>query len=69
MGVGGIFDVLAGDKQRAPEWVQTLNIEWLYRLVREPARLGRQASTLPAFVLRILAARLAASGAREGDAR
>lgn len=39
MGVGGSFDVLAGVLSRAPQIVQRLGLEWLYRLVQEPRRL------------------------------
>ena len=49
IGIGGSFDVLAGNVERAPELWQRLNLEWLYRLVREPSRWRRQLA-LPAFV-------------------
>ena len=41
MGVGGSFDVLSGKKQRAPALFVKTNTEWLYRILREPSRLGR----------------------------
>lgn len=41
MGVGGSFDVLSGCKKRAPEVFIKLNLEWLYRICREPKRLKR----------------------------
>ncbi len=41
VGVGGSFDVLSGSKQRAPELFLKLNLEWLYRITKEPKRLGR----------------------------
>ena len=41
VGVGGSFDVLSGQKQRAPEIFLKLNLEWLYRIAREPRRFGR----------------------------
>lgn len=37
--VGGSFDVLAGQRARAPRWVQNVGLEWLFRLVQEPRRL------------------------------
>jgi N-acetylglucosaminyldiphosphoundecaprenol N-acetyl-beta-D-mannosaminyltransferase len=37
--VGGSFDVLAGERARAPLWVQRCGMEWLFRLVQEPRRL------------------------------
>ncbi|WP_322199917.1 WecB/TagA/CpsF family glycosyltransferase [Acutalibacter intestini] len=41
MGVGGSFDVLSGSKRRAPALFVKTNTEWLYRIAREPSRLGR----------------------------
>ncbi|PXW92024.1 N-acetylglucosaminyldiphosphoundecaprenol N-acetyl-beta-D-mannosaminyltransferase [Streptohalobacillus salinus] len=41
MGVGGSFDVLAGEVNRAPKlWIR-LNLEWLYRIIQDPVRLKR----------------------------
>lgn len=53
IGVGGSFDILAGTVQRAPRWMQELGLEWFYRLVKEPRRLGR-VMALPRFVLAVL---------------
>jgi N-acetylglucosaminyldiphosphoundecaprenol N-acetyl-beta-D-mannosaminyltransferase len=39
MGVGGSFDVLAGYIRRAPRWMQSLGLEWLWRLLMEPRKL------------------------------
>lgn len=41
-GVGALFDFWAGDKPRAPRYVQRLRLEWLYRLCHEPRRLLRR---------------------------
>ncbi len=41
MGVGGSFDVLAGRVQRAPRFMQTHGLEWLWRFGREPRRARR----------------------------
>lgn len=41
VGVGGSFDVLSGSKARAPEFFIKHNIEWLYRIAKEPKRLKR----------------------------
>ena len=49
IGVGGSFDVLAGNIARAPQRWRRFGAEWLYRLVREPRRLRRQLA-LPYFV-------------------
>lgn len=40
VGVGGSFDVLSGSIPRAPLWMQKTNLEWLFRMVQEPKRLG-----------------------------
>jgi N-acetylglucosaminyldiphosphoundecaprenol N-acetyl-beta-D-mannosaminyltransferase len=40
MGVGGSIDVVAGVTRRAPRWMQRAGLEWLYRLLQEPLRLG-----------------------------
>lgn len=47
--VGGSFDVLAGEVNRAPLWMQKASLEWFYRLLQEPARFGRMLS-LPKFI-------------------
>lgn len=41
VGVGGSFDVLSGTKKRAPKIFIKLNLEWLYRIVKEPKRIKR----------------------------
>ena len=41
MGVGGSFDVISGSKKRAPKFFIKYNLEWLYRIVKEPSRLKR----------------------------
>jgi len=42
IGVGGSFDVLAGFIRRAPRWVQTAGLEWLWRLMMEPRKLWKR---------------------------
>lgn len=42
IGVGGSFDVLAGLRARAPKWVQTIGMEWFFRMVQEPRRLFKR---------------------------
>jgi N-acetylglucosaminyldiphosphoundecaprenol N-acetyl-beta-D-mannosaminyltransferase len=42
IGVGGSFDVVAGLRTRAPEIVQRLGLEWLFRLAQEPTRLAKR---------------------------
>lgn len=41
MGIGGTFDFIAGRIQRAPAVLQTLGLEWLWRLIQEPSRFPR----------------------------
>ncbi|MBR1662537.1 MAG: WecB/TagA/CpsF family glycosyltransferase [Acidaminococcaceae bacterium] len=52
MGIGGSFDVLAGKMQRAPKWMQDAKLEWLFRLMKQPSRIGRMMA-LPKFVLEV----------------
>ena len=42
MGVGGAFDVVSGHIPRAPIWMQNLNLEWLFRVMKEPRRLFKR---------------------------
>ncbi len=49
IGNGGTLDGLAGLVQRAPEIYQRLGLEWLYRLAKQPSRIGRQL-VLPHFL-------------------
>lgn len=49
-GFGGSFDVLSGTIQRAPKIFIKLNLEWFYRLCKEPKRIGRMMK-LPKFIL------------------
>ena len=41
VGVGGSFDVLSGNKDRAPQFWIRHNLEWLYRIMKEPRRVKR----------------------------
>ena len=40
--VGAMFDVISGKLPRAPKWIQSLRMEWLYRLFQEPKRLWKR---------------------------
>lgn len=51
MGLGGSFDVYCGLKQRAPEFFLKSNLEWLYRLLKEPTRFKRQFILIKFIVL------------------
>ena len=41
-GVGGVFDIIAGQIKRAPLWMQNSGLEWLYRFIQEPGRMWRR---------------------------
>jgi len=53
MGVGGSFDVFAGNVNRAPKWMISLGLEWLYRVGKEPWRIKRLGA-IPKFLLLVL---------------
>lgn len=53
MGVGGSFDVFSGKVNRAPKWMITLGLEWLYRVSKEPGRIKRLTS-IPKFLLKVI---------------
>lgn len=40
--VGATIDFLAGEKKRAPVWMQKIGLEWLYRFITEPKRLAKR---------------------------
>lgn len=51
VGVGGSFDVWANTISRAPQWFIQHNLEWFYRLLKEPkTRLNRLVKTFPCFM-------------------
>ncbi len=52
IGVGGTFDVMAGVMKRAPLWMQKAKLEWLFRGMLQPKRIGRLMA-LPRFVLAV----------------
>ena len=55
VGVGAAFDFHSGRVPQAPRWIQRSGGEWLYRLVREPRRLGpRYLKNHPRFLWRLL---------------
>lgn len=54
IGCGGSIDVLSGSKKRAPELVQKLNIEWLYRILKEPKRFNRFLKNQTKFVFKVI---------------
>jgi exopolysaccharide biosynthesis WecB/TagA/CpsF family protein len=59
VGVGAFFDFQAGAVRRAPEWMNRIGLEWLYRLGKEPRRMWRRYLIgNPQFVLRVIRERL-----------
>ena len=58
IGVGALFDYLAGEVRRAPRWVRRAGCEWVFRLLVEPTRLWRRYLIgNPKFIYRVLRAR------------
>jgi N-acetylglucosaminyldiphosphoundecaprenol N-acetyl-beta-D-mannosaminyltransferase len=55
VGVGGVFDYLAGRVPLAPPWMRRLGLEWLFRLLRQPRRLPRIIDAVPRFAFAVLA--------------
>ena len=53
IGVGGSFDVMAGNVKRAPKLFQKLGLEWFYRLITQPTR-WRRMMRLPKFACTVL---------------
>jgi N-acetylglucosaminyldiphosphoundecaprenol N-acetyl-beta-D-mannosaminyltransferase len=39
---GATIDFLAGEKKRAPRWMQNIGLEWFHRLITEPRRMGKR---------------------------
>jgi exopolysaccharide biosynthesis WecB/TagA/CpsF family protein len=58
LSVGAALDFLGGEQSRAPLWVRRLALEWLWRLLSDPRRLGlrylRSALILPGLMVRAL---------------
>ena len=53
VGVGGSFDVISGHKKRAPKIFIKLNLEWLYRILKEPKRLKRFFNSNVLFMFKV----------------
>lgn len=52
VGIGGVFDVMAGNLKRAPLWMQKHRLEWAYRLYLQPSRIGRMLA-IPKFMVAV----------------
>jgi N-acetylglucosaminyldiphosphoundecaprenol N-acetyl-beta-D-mannosaminyltransferase len=53
MGVGGCLNVWAGVDKRAPKVWRDLNLEWIYRLIKQPTRFKRMLA-IPVFIKKVL---------------
>jgi len=56
IGCGGTVDALAGTVRRAPDFFIKLNLEWFYRLIKQPSRFVRMLS-LPKFLFAVMFAK------------
>ena len=54
MGIGGTFDFVSGVVRRAPSFVQKLHLEWLWRLIKQPHRIGRIWNAVVVFPLKVM---------------
>ena len=67
--VGSAFDYFSYEKRQAPRVLQRIGLEWLFRLVYEPRRLGpRYSRVIPGFLYLLLLERLAARRHHPGSA-
>ena len=57
IGLGGTLDSFAGTVKRAPKWMIRCNLEWLYRLIKEPKRFGRMLR-LPKYLFAVMHKRI-----------
>ncbi len=42
VGIGGVFEWVAGTKVKAPEWIANIGLEWFFRLIQDPKRLYKR---------------------------
>ncbi len=54
IGVGGAFDHVSGTKTRSPKIFQKLNLEWFWRLITQPWRIGRIFTAVPKFIKEVV---------------
>lgn len=65
MGVGGSFDFISGEVARAPYLIRAIGFEWLFRLIRQPWRIKRQAALLE-FIGLIITERFGKQNVKRG---
>jgi exopolysaccharide biosynthesis WecB/TagA/CpsF family protein len=58
IGVGGTFDYISKIKSRSPEYLISMNLEWLYKLITQPWRFNRIIRAYPIFPLHVYLASL-----------
>jgi len=61
IGVGGAFDMISGRILRAPSFLQKIGLEWLWRLILQPSRIGRIFNAVIIFPLLVMKSKLKAS--------
>ncbi|MBT6253856.1 WecB/TagA/CpsF family glycosyltransferase [Candidatus Uhrbacteria bacterium] len=54
IGIGGAIDMIAGKTKRAPKLMQSMGIEWLWRLIRQPARFKRIFTAVILFPIAVI---------------
>ena len=54
IGIGGTFDFVAGTIKRSPKFIQKIGLEWLWRLFKEPKRIGRIFTAVPRFIFSVI---------------
>lgn len=64
--VGATLDFVAGRVKRAPRWMQKTGVEWVYRMLQEPKRLGPRYFWSALFLMRMLGRDLMGGARREG---
>lgn len=66
--IGAAVDFIAGTQQRAPHFAQATGLEWLWRVVKEPRRLGPRYARCIAALPRLVATAIPQIGARSRGA-
>jgi N-acetylglucosaminyldiphosphoundecaprenol N-acetyl-beta-D-mannosaminyltransferase len=49
IGIGGSFDIWGKKLKRAPKWMRLIGLEWVWRLVQQPSRIGRIVNAVIVF--------------------
>lgn len=54
LGIGASLDFVAGYVKRAPVWMQRVGLEWTWRIMQEPVRMGKRYLIRDAYFLVLL---------------